>query len=261
MAIITLTTDLGHRDFYQSAVKGAILSKLPDVNIVDISHQIAPFDVAQAAYVTRNACRFFPAGSIHILGVDAHYQERPRYLALMHEEQYFIGPDNGIFSLLFDKVPGKIVEIAIPPDPAFVHFPLLDILVKAATHLAGGGLLEELGRSVQDINQRGVLQPVYEPGLIRGSVIHIDSFQNVITNITRKLFEEVGKERPFELFFSRNESITAISRHYNEVPEGEKLCLFGISSYLEIAINKGNASGLLGLSIGDIIIIQFDEVG
>src|SRR3546814_5671305 len=92
------------------------------------------------------------------------------------------------------------------------------------------------------------------------SDLHIDSFQNVITNVNRKLFEEVGRGWPFELLFSRNESITALSRHYNEAPEGEKLCLFGISGYLEIAINKGNASGLLGLNLGDIIIIQFEEV-
>src|SRR3546814_710860 len=173
MAIITLTTDLGHRDFYQSAVKGAILSKLPEVKIVDISHQIAPFNVAQAAYVARNACRFFPPGTVHVLGVDAHYQTNPRYLALFHGEQYFIVPDNGIFSLMFEETPARIVEITTQPDPAFVHFPLLDVLVKAATHLAGGGLAEELGRTVQDINQRGFLQPVYEPGLIRASVIHI----------------------------------------------------------------------------------------
>lgn len=259
MAIITLTTDLGHKDFYQSAVKGAVLSQLPGVNIVDISHQISPFNVAQAAYVVRNASRFFPPGTVHVIGVDAHYQPRPRYLALQHEQQYFIGPDNGIFSLLFDQTPEKIVEIALKPDPAFVHFPVLDIFVKAACRLAGGGGLEELGNVVKEINQRAFLQPVHEPGLIRGGVIHIDSFQNVITNITQSLFNQVRKNRAFEIYFTRNESVSEISRYYHEVPEGEKLCLFGISGYLEIAINKGNAAGLLGLDVGDIVIIQFDE--
>lgn len=258
MAIITLTTDLGHRDFYQSAVKGAILSHLPDVKIVDISHQISPFDVAQAAYVAGNAYRFFPPGTIHILGVDAHYQAQPKYLALFHEDQFFVGPDNGIFSLLFETIPQTVVEIALQNDPAFVHFPLVDVLVKAAVHLAAGEPLQKLGPAVEHINQRGFLQPVHEPDLIRGSVIHIDSFQNAVTNVTKSLFKEIGKNRPFELFFSRNESITTVSRYYNDVPEGEKLCLFGISGYLEIAINKGNASGLLGLNLGDIVIIQFD---
>lgn len=261
MAIITLTTDLGHRDFYQSAVKGAILSSLPGANIVDISHQIMPFNVAQAAYVVRNAYRFFPPGTIHVLGVDAFYQPRPRYLAVLHDGHYFIGPDNGIFSLMFEGSPEKAIGISFSPDPAYTHFPLLDILVKAAVHLAGGGQAEELGSVVTDMTQRSVLQPVHEPGLIRGSVIHIDSFQNVVTNITRELFDSVGRNQPFELLFSRNESITTISRYYQEVPEGEKLCLFGISGHLEIAINKGNAAGLLGLNLNDIVIIQFEEPG
>src|SRR3546814_688518 len=216
MAIITLTTDVGHRDFYQSAVKGAILSQLPGVNIVDISHQIAPFNVAQAAYVTRNACRFFPEGTVHLIGVDAHYQTRPRYLAVMQAGQYFVGPDNSLFSLLFDQLPEKIIEISLRPDPEYLHFPLLDILVKAASHLAAGNAPEELGQPIREINQRGSLQPVHEPGLIRGSVIHIDSFQNVITNVNRTLFEAVGSGWPFELLFSRNESITALIRTYNE---------------------------------------------
>src|SRR3546814_15856909 len=128
MAIITLTTDVGHRDFYQSAVKGAILSQLPGVNIVDISHQIAPFNVAQAAYVTRHACRFFPEGTVHLLGVDAHYQTRPRYLAVLTAGHYFVGPDNGFFSLLFAQLPEKIIKISLRPHPYSLHFPLLYIL-------------------------------------------------------------------------------------------------------------------------------------
>lgn len=257
MAIITLTTDLGHKDFYQSAVKGAILSLLPDVNIVDISHQIAPFNVAQAAYVIGNAYRFFPAGTVHVIGVDTHYQPVSRYLALARDGQFFIGPDNGIFSLLFEEDPEEVVEINMRSAAEFAHFPLLDVFVKAACHLAGGQPLDTLGAPAAELNRRAFLQPVHGPDLIRGSVIHIDSFQNVITNIKRELFEQVRNKRPFELYFSRNESISEISRYYNEVQEGEKLCLFGISGHLEIAINKGNAAGLLGLDLGDIVIMQF----
>ena len=103
------------------------------------------------------------------------------------------------------------------------------------------------------------LQPVIERDIIRGSVIYIDSFQNIITNITKEIFTKVQINREFTLFFKRNESISQLSWHYNEVPEGEKLCLFGISNHLEIAINKGNASGLLGLHLGDIVRIEFQS--
>jgi S-adenosylmethionine hydrolase len=111
---------------------------------------------------------------------------------------------------------------------------------------------------VTDIEKKMNLQPVIEKNLIKGVVIYIDSFQNVITNITKDLFNKVQQGRRFVLYFKRNETINHLSWHYNEVPEGEKLCLFGISDHLEIAINKGNASGLLGLNLGDSVIIDFE---
>ena len=111
--------------------------------------------------------------------------------------------------------------------------------------------------SKMTLEEKVNLHPVIERDIIRGSVIYIDAFQNVITNITRELFTAVQRNRDFTLYFRKNESISQLSWHYNEVPEGEKLCLFGISNYLEIAINKGNASGLLGLHLNDIVRIEF----
>src|SRR5262249_23737910 len=142
-------------------------------------------------------------------------------------------------------------------DLKFLHFPLTDIISKAACHLAKGGKIKEIGLPVTTLEEKVSLQPVIERDMIRGSVIYIDSFQNVITNITRDLFTKVQQNRGFILYFRKNESISQLSWHYNEVAEGEKLCLFGISNHLEIAINKGNASGLLGLHLGDIVRIEF----
>ena len=150
-----------------------------------------------------------------------------------------------------------MVEINIMQDLKFLHFPLADIFVKAACHLAQGGKLNEIGIPVFEIEKKMNLQPVIEKNLIKGAVIYIDSFQNVITNITKEFFNTVQQNRRFMLSFKRNETINHLSWHYNEVPEGEKLCLFGISDHLEIAINKGNASGLLGLNLGDSVIIDF----
>lgn len=258
MAIITLTTDLGYKDFYQAALKGSLLSLLPDVNIVDITHGISAFNIPQAAFVLKNAFPYFPKGTVHLIGIDSVFHENTRYLALHYREHYFIGSDNGIFSLMFEEDPEEVVELNIMQDLKFLHFPLTDIFTKAACHLAGGGELKDIGIPVDSLEQRMILQPVIEANVIRGSVIYIDSFQNVITNISKDLFTKVQQNRPFTLYFRRNESISQLSWHYNEVPEGEKLCLFGISNYLEIAINKGNASGLLGLHTGDIVRIEFD---
>lgn len=258
MAIITLTTDLGFKDFYLSAIKGTIYTCLPQATIADISHQIASFNIAQAAYILKNSYQYFPKGTIHVIGVDTGYDQHPRFLAVYAGGHYFIGPDNGLFSLILDEKPEQIIEIGIAPDTEYNHFPLQHILVKAACRLASGEALERLGQPAGEVNYRTVLQPIREPDLIRGSVIYVDSFQNVITNITRPVFNEVGKGRGFTLYFRRNETIESLSTQYNEVPEGEKLCLFGITGHLEIAINKGKASSLLGLPVGEIIRIEFE---
>lgn len=257
MAIITLTTDLGYKDFYQAALKGSIFSLLPDVNIVDITHNIAAFNIPQAAFVLKNAFSYFPKGTVHLIGIDSVYNEHTRYLAVEYRGHYFVGSDNGIFSLMFDDKPGQMVELDIMQDLKFLHFPLTDIFAKASCHLAAGKKLTDIGIPVTELEQKMTLQPVIEKDIIRGSVVYIDSFQNVITNISKELFNKVQNNRSFTLYFRKNESISQLSWHYNEVPEGEKLCLFGISNYLEIAINKGNASGLLGLHLGDIVRVEF----
>lgn len=257
MAIITLTTDLGDKDIYQAALKGSIYKLLPTVNIVDITNNVQAFNVQQAAFILKNSYHYFPEGTVHLIGIDTVYSTYTRYLAIRHNNHYFVGADNGIFSLMFDNGPDEIVEINIMQDLKFLHFPLADIFVKAACHLANGGKLADIGLPVPGVEIKMNLQPVIEKNLIKGVVIYIDAFQNVITNITKEFFNRVQQGRRFVLYFKRNETINQLSWHYNEVPEGEKLCLFGISDHLEIAINKGNASGLLGLNLGDSVIIDF----
>jgi len=257
MAIITLTTDLGDKDIYQAALKGSILKLLPTVNIVDITNNVSAFNIQQAAFILKNSFHYFPDATVHLIGIDTVFSNSTKYLAIKYKKHYFVGADNGIFSLMFNTEPDEVVEINIMQDLKFLHFPLADIFVKAACHLAKGGKLSEIGVPVTDIEQKMNLQPVVEKNLIKGSVIYIDSFQNVITNITKEFFNNVQQGRRFTLYFKRNETITNLSWHYNEVPEGEKLCLFGISDHLEIAINKGNAAGLLGLGLGDSVILDF----
>jgi len=258
MAIITLTTDLGDKDIYQAALKGSILKLLPSVNIVDITHSVAAFNVQQAAFILKNSFYYFPDDTVHLIGIDTVYIKETKYLAVQYKNHYFVGADNGIFSLMFDAEPDEIVEINIMQDLKFLHFPLADIFVKTACHLADGGKLKDIGLPVSSVEKKMNLQPVIEKNVIKGAVIYIDSFQNVITNITKEFFNRVQEGRNFTLSFKRNETINHLSWYYNEVPEGEKLCLFGISDHLEIAINKGNAAGLLGLSLGDTVIIDFE---
>lgn len=257
MAIITLTTDLGTKDFYHAALKGSILKILPSANIVDITHEVPTFNISYAAFVLKNAYPYFPTGTVHLIGIDSVFSEDTKYVAFKYHDHFFVGADNGIFSLLFDEKPDDVVELNIMQDLKYLHFPLVDIFVKAASHLAKGGKLKDIGMPVEGLEQRMLLHPVIERDIIRGSVIYIDNFCNVITNITKDLFTKVQRNRDFTLYFRKSETITQLSWHYNEVTEGEKLCLFGISNHLEIAINKGKASGLLGLHLGDIVRVEF----
>ncbi len=257
MGIITLTTDLGHKDFYQAALKGSIISQFPAVRLVDISHDIPPFDIQYAAFVLKNACPYFPKKTVHLIGIDSVFNQDTRYVALLHRGHYFVGADNGIFSLILDGPPEEAVELNIIQDLKYLHFPLTDIFAKAACILAKGGKLADIGDPVDTVVDRTLVQPVVEKDSLRGSVVFVDSFGNVISNISKELFNNVQRGRNFSLYFRRNETIDHMSWHYNDVPEGEKLCLFGISDHLEIAINKGNASGLLGLNKGDIIRLEF----
>src|ERR1700761_2901905 len=160
MAIITLTTDLGDKDIYQAALKGSILKLLPTVNIVDITNSVAAYNIQQAAFILKNSFHYFPDATVHLIGIDTVFNTGTRYLAVKYRNHYFVGADNGIFSLMFDKDPDEIVEINIMQDLKFLHFPLADIFVKAACHLARGGSLTEIGIPVNDIDQKMNLQPV-----------------------------------------------------------------------------------------------------
>lgn len=256
MAIITLTTDLGNKDYYVGAVKGAILSQLPDTTIIDITHEVQPFDFFQASYIVKNAYPCFPPGTIHIVGVDAQPDAHVPYVAIEANGHYFIGADNGVFSLIFDIAPNKIVELNIKPEGDSFTFPTKDIFVKAACHIARGGTLEVIGTVMDKVLERTLFRPVMENDLVRGTIIYIDSYQNVVCNISKQFFKEAGKGRAFFIEIAGNR-ITEICTSYSDVVPGELLALFNAAGYLEISINKGNLASLLGIKLGSIISIRF----
>lgn len=275
MPIITLTTDFGEKDHFAGAVKGAIYSELDDVRIVDISHSISPFHITEAAYIIQNAYRSFPIGTIHIIGIDSELNAENKHIAVFLDGHYFICANNGIISMLASEInPEKIVEINIH-DRIISNFPVLDVFVKVACHIARGGTLEVIGKTISEIKQLTGIRPVVnvDDNRIIGNVIYIDNYGNVISNITRSLFEEIGKGREFKIS-ARTASFTKIHEQYSKAinfdlpPEkreedGKKLALWNSSGYLELAIYKsnpstvGSASTLFGLRYRDTITINF----
>lgn len=257
MPVITLTTDMGNSGYYVASVKAAIINDLPEAIIVDITHSIRPFHVSSAAFIIKNVYKQFPGGTIHIVAVDALNSPQSKVIAIKTEGYYFIGPDNGLFSLVFNAPPAEVVEITIPPNPASLAFTAKDIMVKAATHIAKGGSMAEIGKLYKNYIQLTAWQPIYNETTIRTSVVHIDEYGNCIFNLEKALFEQVAKGRKFSIDVKRN-PIETISNSYNDVGGGELVALFTGSGLLEIAINRGNISELLGLKEGDSVLISFE---
>ncbi len=201
MPVVTLITDFGNKDYAVAAVKGAVLSTVENPQIIDISHQIEPYNVTQAAYILKNAYKSFPKGSIHIVGVESEKTPENNHLAMFFDGHYFLGADNGIFSMIMgDLKADKIVTINIH-DQSAITVPVLDAFIKVAAHLSRNGTLEVIGKATPQIRELVELRPVINPtgDQLVGSVIYVDNYGNVITNITRKLFNEVGKSRSFTI--------------------------------------------------------------
>ena len=275
MPLITLTTDFGTKDHFVGTIKGAIYTEFIDAKIVDISHQISPFNITETSYILKNAYRNFPKGSIHIVGVDSELSVENRQIAIELDGHFFICSDNGIISMIASEIkPDKMVEITIHNTLAS-SFNVLDVFVKVACHIARGGTLEVIGKQIDDYKKLNEVNPLIndERNKISGCVIYIDNYGNVVSNITKKLFKEIGKGRPFEVI-ARNYTFDKILQQYNEVvnfsisPEnrqddGKKLAIFNSAGYLEISIYKSNlktvggASSLLGLQYRDTITVKF----
>jgi len=258
MAIVTLTTDLGLQDYYVASVKGAFYTQLPDLKIVDITHQIPSFDILKAALVIKSCYHDFPRGTIHIIGVNAESSIEIPHIIIFNQGHYFIGADNGMFSLIFDSPPEKTFELNLIQDTDRITFPTKDVFVKAACHIARGGTLEIIGKERTELIEKTLFRAVSEKNSIVGMAIYIDHYGNIITNINEQLFLEISKGRKFTIFFRNTEyQINNISKSYNSVPEGERLALFSSTQFLEIAMNKGNGSELFGIKIRDTIRIEF----
>lgn len=254
MSIITLTSDWKNSDFYVAALKGSILSMCPGAEIIDISHSIQQFSVAQAAFVIQNSYRFFPEGTIHIIAVKAEATDKNPYVIVKLNNHYFIGCDNGIFGLLSDETQPE--AIAFYPDDK------VNSVFAAFSHLASeilsGKNLGEIGKKHQNLFRQVKLLPTIDDSVINGSVMYIDSFSNAITNITEELFTTVGKNRKFEIFIQSNHyKVNRINKKYSETSQGELLAIFNSGGNLEIAINNGNASELLNLNTGSIVRVKF----
>ena len=274
MSIITLTSDYGLKDHFVGALKGKILSEYSEAKIIDISHEIDPFNTVEASYIIGASYSSFPKGTVHLIGVDMESNKENQHIVMQWNDHYFIAADNGILSMFSQKiVPQKIVAINIH-DRLPSEATDLDVFVKVACHLAKGGLMNIIGKEINTIKNVTNLQATLsdDGSLLKGNVIYIDHFGNVVTNISKKYFIDVAKGRPYEIVL-KTKNIKTILPNYSAIAssdkypiksyEGEKLAIFNEAGFLEIAIFRsnpskvGSANSLLGLNYRDIINIVF----
>ncbi len=245
MPLVTLTSDIGFQDYLVGAAKGRLLQINPTFTIADITHLLPPFNYTQSAYICRNAIKNFPSHTFHIILVNLFEHKTENLLLAFYEDQYILCADNGLLTMIAEGKPEIIIRLQADKTKIKNTLYCIDIMGQAIQALAEGKRLQDIGEMDVDITEKNHLRPFIAPDSMEGQIIFIDNFENVIVNITRSQFEEQRGQRKFRIETRRNDHIETLSESYADVPEGEKLALFNSAGYLEIAINKGNAAGLL----------------
>ena len=257
MQIITLLSDWGIKDHYIAAVKGVIYKMLPEAIIVDISHEIQAFNFDEAAFVLKNAFPNFPEGTIHIIGINEIASDENPHLIIKYCNQFFIGADNGIFPKIFSQPPESIIELQIYSDTDYFTFPSRDIFAKCAVQLIQGKPIEEFGTPYLRMSSWLMIHPQFNSNSIAGSVIYIDAFQNIVTNIDITLFKKIANNRKYSISVNGYD-ISKINKSYSDVRQGDIVALFGSHGMLEIALYNTKAASLIGVTIGNTVRIQFE---
>jgi S-adenosyl-L-methionine hydrolase (adenosine-forming) len=259
--IITLLTDFGTQDYFVSSVKGAILSINPNAEIVDITHEIPPQDIFTAAFTLRNACSVFPRFSTHLAVVDPGVGSSRRPILVMTDNYNFIGPDNGIFSYIYQhEEVNRVIHIQAEHyyrTPVSSTFHARDIFAPIAGWLSKGIEATKMGEEIEDyIRFNPPLPREFSPSAIRGHIVHVDRFGNCVTNISPN---ELTEERMSlnKILVVNEYQITRFCTHYAECPEGEVCALFGSAGLLELATPKGSAAHLLGANRGTEVTLHF----
>lgn len=273
MRLITLTTDFGTKDHWVSVVKSRLLISLDDIQIIDISHEITPHNVFEAAYIINSSYPHFNPDTIHIIGINTLPTVESNILIFKFHGQYFITGDNGIIGLITQEKPAEQIISVHSKHIVPSSFMILDTFVNLAVDICCGKPIESLGRKTQEFMQLVSDKPYVNSAKkeITGSIIYIDRYGNLITNFTRELFYATVGRKKFQIKI-RGFTINQIHDNYSDYatknkrygdPSGGKLAIFNSQNFLEIAIYKsnpstvGSASTLFGIKLRDKITITY----
>lgn len=256
--IITLITDFGTQDYFVGAMKGVIASLNAEARVVDITHDVPPQDISAAGFNLFACYRDFPRGTIHVAVVDPGVGSQRRAILAVTEEHYFIGPDNGLFSLIFAAEPTvKVFELnkeRFFNHPVSRTFHGRDVFASVAAWLSKGALPEELGDEITDFVKFETSQPQsFGENKIRGEILHIDRFGNCVTNFSEQLLPA-----GFHLEI-KGIKVAKLQNYYAEAEPQEIFMIFGSAGLLEISVFKGAAAQILELSVGEEVIARLNS--
>jgi len=247
MTCITLLSDFGLQDASVAVAKGLLMQQVPGINIIDVSHEITPFNTRQAAYLLALAYKKFPPSTCHISVFDLFSEPTPRLVLSLHNGHYFFAPDNNLIPMALGTL----------PENAWLCFELKKENTSGDWLSAAGKTIQllqsqtpkELGLAEYQLRQVNKAVAPLNKDVMACEVLHIDHYENVVLNITRQQFDALSQGRRFRLQIMQVEEITEISKNYNDVREGNKLCRFNSNNYLEICVNRGNAASLFGFRL------------
>ncbi len=251
MRVIAVLTDFGTKDHYVGVMKGVILSINPSAKIVDLCHEVTPFSIKEAAFLLEASYRYFPEGSVFLVVIDPGVGSSRRPIVVQSKRRFFVGPDNGVFTPIVDE---KSRFFSFPiPQGASCTFHGRDVFAPVCARLTLGETPEKFSEEIFD--------PVlidYPPvektsGGFRGEVLHVDRFGNIVTSIRGELV----KSRSFMLEIGGKEIFCPLRRFYYEAGEGEVFPIVGSSGYLEVSVREGNAAEVLGVGVGDKVILKW----
>lgn len=250
MTLITFTSDFGLSDHYVAFAKAKILKHNPTAQIIDISHEVKPFDLAHMAYTIQSAFREFPESTIHLIGGNTANPAQD-YIITCIEDHIFVCPDNGVVSLISERQPSWTYAIDLGKHNAF------EILPQIAARLSAGEAPEQFGQAKDDIVRYTTRKARATRKEIAGHVIHVDHYGNLITNIEKTDFDILSVDRTYRIVFGRD-AVAAVNAEISEVEPGEVFFIFNTNEKLMLGINQGHGAQLLGLEYDSPIIIQFE---
>ena len=259
LSIVTLLTDFGSRDYFVASMKGVILNINPQTHVVDLSHDVTPHDIAQAAYLLKSCYRFFPDGTVHVAVVDPGVGSNRRPILVSTSRYFFIGPDNGVFSYIFEEESQveirQIENRQYRLDSDGSTFDGRDVFAPAAAWLTKGRPLGSFGRLVSNCERLSVRKPGWDHHLIAGEVVYVDHFGNLISNLTRLQLSELRShtKRPEPSIRIGGITIDGLSRSYSDGTPGRPHALLNSNGQLEIFVKEGRAADLLGVTRGERI--------